>query len=180
MMDENAPQSTPPPVPPLPPVTPPPVIGPSSAPRPPRRGRGWMVFAIILLVLLGISVLFNITSLVGSALHGGSSKYYAHVAGPKLEEVIKEDNNASDKIAVIEVNGLITDSVIDQSGYNMIDVIRAQLKRAELDSSVKAVVLKVDSPGGEVMAANEIHNEIVDFQARSRKPVVASMGSLAA
>jgi protease-4 len=139
-----------------------------------------MVFAIILLVLLAISVLFNITSLVGSAFRSGSSRYYARVAGPKLEEIIKEDNSASDKIALIEVNGIITDSVIDQGGYNMIEVIRAQLKRAEQDSQVKAVVLKVDSPGGEVMAADQIHNEIVDFQARSRKPVVASMGSLAA
>src|SRR5262249_4295077 len=56
----------------------------------------------------------------------------------------------------------------------------AQLKRAEEDDRVKAVILKVDSPGGEVMAADQIHNEIAQFQTRSRKPVVASMGSLAA
>jgi len=139
-----------------------------------------MVVAIILLVLLGISVLFNITSFIGSAVRGGGGKYYAHVAGPKLEEVIKEENGASDKIAVIEVNGIITDTAIDQSGYNMVDVVRAQLKRAEQDDRVKAVLLKVDSPGGEVMAADQIHNEIVDFQKRTPKPVIASMGSLAA
>lgn len=139
-----------------------------------------MVFAIILLVLLGVSVLFNITNFISNALHGRGSHYYAREVGPRLEEVIKEDNSASDKIAVIEVNGIIADGVIDQSGFNMVDVIRAQLKRAEQDDHVKAVLLKVDSPGGEVMAADQIHNEIVDFQKRSSKPVVASMGSLAA
>jgi protease-4 len=119
-----------------------------------------MVFAIILLLLLGISVLFNITSLVGSAFRGKSTRYYARVAGPKLDEIVREDNGAADKIAVIEVNGIITDGMIDQSGFNMVDVIRAQLKRAEEDDRVKAVVLKVDSPGGEVMAADQIHNYI--------------------
>src|SRR5215472_14889194 len=130
-MEENAPlpaTPTPPPSspPPPPPVTPPPVIGPASAPRVPRRGRGWMVFAIILLLLLGVSVLFNITSLVGNAFHGKGVRS-VRVAGPRLDEVIKEDNNVADKIAVIEVNGIITDGIIDQSGFNMVDVIRAQL-----------------------------------------------------
>ena len=181
-MDENAPPPAmpPPPPPPPPPVAPPPVIGPAATPRSPRRGRGWMVFAIILLMLLGISVLFNISSFVGGAVHGRTGRYPTRVAGPKLEEVIKEDNAAADKIALIEVNGIITDGVIDQSGFNMVDVIRAQLKRAEEDDRVRAVILKVDSPGGEVMAADQIHNEIVEFQNRSRKPVVASMGGLAA
>jgi protease-4 len=42
------------------------------------------------------------------------------------------------------------------------------------------VLLKVDSPGGEVLASDEIFRAIYDFQRTSRKPVVASMGNLAA
>ena len=38
----------------------------------------------------------------------------------------------------------------------MVDVIKAQLKRAEEDDRVKAVILKVDSPGGEVLASDDI------------------------
>jgi protease-4 len=45
---------------------------------------------------------------------------------------------------------------------------------------VKAVILKVDSPGGEVMASDEINKALVKFQEDSGKPVVCSMGSLAA
>jgi protease IV len=62
----------------------------------------------------------------------------------------------------------------------MVDLIKAQLKRAEEDDHVKAVILKVDSPGGEVLASDDIYRLIANFQKKTRKPVVASMGSLAA
>jgi protease-4 len=62
----------------------------------------------------------------------------------------------------------------------MVDVIKAQLDRAADDKRVKAVILKVDSPGGEVMASDEINKAIVKFEDDSGKPVVCSMGSLAA
>ena len=68
----------------------------------------------------------------------------------------------------------------DQAGNNMVDVIKAQLDRAKDDSRVKAVILKVDSPGGEVMASDQINKLFVKFQKDSDKPVICSMGSLAA
>jgi len=139
-----------------------------------------MIFALLLLVLLGISVLFNLGSLFSNTFHSHTGKSYARVVGPRLDEVLKEDNDATDKIAVIGVSGIISDGAVDQGGFNMVEVIRAALKHAEQDDRVKAVILKVDSPGGEVMAADQIHHEIVEFQNRSKKPVVASMGSLAA
>lgn len=138
-----------------------------------------MVFAIILMVLLLISVLYNIGNFARGVFPGRGVRY-SRVAGPRLEEVLTEDNNSENKIAVIEVNGIITGSALDQGGFNMVDLIKAQLKRAEEDDRVKAVILKVDSPGGEVMASDEIYREIQDFQQRTPKPVVASMGSLAA
>jgi protease-4 len=62
----------------------------------------------------------------------------------------------------------------------MVDVIKAQLERADQDDDVKAVLLRVNSPGGEVLASDEIARHIKKFQERSGKPVVVSMGSLAA
>jgi protease-4 len=176
-MEENAP---PPIHPPPPPVSPPPPLIVPPAPTPPtKRGRGWMVLALVLLVLLGLSVLFNVSSFMGNLLPGRSTKY-ARTAGPRLEEVIFEDNDAANKIAIVEINGIITGSALDQGGFNLVDVIKAQLKRAEEDDRVKGVVLKVDSPGGVVMASVEINHLLSDFQSRTRKPVVVSMGSLAA
>jgi len=191
-MDESIPPvSTPPPPPTFTP--PPPVIMPASQPRPPKRGRGWMVFAIILLVLLGLSMLINFSQFVRSVTRVGGSGALAsrtRDVGPRLDEAVIEDNDASSKIAVVEVNGIITSTAVDQQGTSMVDIIKAQLDRALDDSGVKAVILKVDSPGGEVLASDEISDAIKNFQNGKKskgdttkhggKPVIVSMGNLAA
>jgi protease-4 len=172
-MEENAPP------PPPPPLTPPPVIVPPASTPPRRRGRGWMIVALVLLVLLGISVLANMSHFLSGLVPMKAAR--SNSVGPRLEEASTEDNGASSKIAVIGVDGIITGRALDQGGYNMVDVIKAQLKRAEEDDKVKAVILKVDSPGGEVLASDEISRAIADFQTKPRgKPVVCSMGGLAA
>jgi protease-4 len=138
-----------------------------------------MVLALVLLVFLAISVILNIGHFAGNLLRGRTAKY-TRTVGPRLEEVIYEDNDSANKIAIVEVNGIISGGMIDQSGFNLVDIIKAQLHRAEEDDRVKAVLLKVDSPGGEVLASDDIYRAIKDFQERAHKPVVASMGSLAA
>jgi protease-4 len=184
-MDDST--SSPPPMIPQPPVTsapppsvppPPPVLTAPGSTGPRRGGRGWMVFALILLFLLGLSMLSNIGHFARTMT--GVSGSRSRSVGPRLDEVVTEDNSTSDKIAVIDINGIITSRVTDQGGYNMVDIIKAQLKHADDDSRVKAVLLKVDSPGGEVLASDEINRALKDFQKKARKPVVASMGNLAA
>src|SRR6267142_751059 len=108
-MEENAAQPTPPPVagfpppqsPPPPPVAPPPVapppplITPSAAKQPRRGGRGWMVLALILLVLFGFSALLNLSHIFSGL--GYSKSKLTRTAGPKLDEVMYEDNSAANK-----------------------------------------------------------------------------------
>ena len=177
-----------------PPLTPPPIIAPPP-PAKPRKSRGWMIFAIILVVLLFISLFGNFTQFISRAFGSGFSRgnfrtSMGREVGPRLEECVLKDNDARSKIAVVSVDGIITDNAKDQAGNNMVDVIKAQLDRAKDDDRVKAVILKVDSPGGEVMASDEISKAIVNFQkddpvepgkpGKRGKPVVCSMGSLAA
>ncbi len=181
---DSAPQPaippTPPPVPPPSFNRPPPIITASAAPRPARRGTGWMVCAIVLLILLGMSVLLNFSQIFRSSMGRRVNPYRSNV-GPRLEEVtIKESSLSDKKIVIIPIEGIISGQVIDQGGYSMVTLIKEQLKRAQKDRDVKAVILKVDSPGGEVLASDEIANAIRDFQNNSGKPVVVSMGSLAA
>jgi protease-4 len=164
-------------MPPQPPViTPPP-------PAKPRRSWGWIITSIILLVLLGFSLLGNLTQFVAQAVGSGFNRNFktstAREVGPRLDECVLEDNDARNKIAVITVSGIIA-SVPDSAGNELVDLIQAQLDRAAADKRVKAVILKVDSPGGEVMASDEINKALVKFQDDSGKPVVCSMGSLAA
>jgi len=141
-----------------------------------------MIFAIILIVLLVISLFGNFTQFISRALtfNNGFSGGNSREVGPNLEECVLKDNDAANKIAVITVDGIIGGETVDQAGNNMVDVIRAQLDSAKKDRRVKAVILKVDSPGGEVMASDQIYRAIKDFQKDSGKPVVCSMGSLAA
>ena len=151
-----------------------------------------MIVAIILLVLLFISVFGNFAQLFSRAMNFNRSFRTAasRDLGPRLDEYLLEDNDSSRKIAVVEVDGIITDHAADRAGNNMVDVIKAQLDRAKEDGRVKAVILKVDSPGGEVMASDEINKIIANFQTDTLdesgkpvlrgKPVVCSMGSLAA
>jgi protease-4 len=101
-------------------------------------------------------------------------------SGPRMSEVVRENNHASDKIVIIDVAGIIMSGAGESGAFDMVDVIRAQLKHAAKDRDVKAVILKVDSPGGEVLASDEIYRAILDFQTKTSKPVVASMGSVAA
>jgi protease-4 len=173
-MDSNSipPSLTPPP------LSPPPLIVPPAQSPPPKRGRGWMVFALVLLVFLAVSVVANLTQLAEGIIPvaGGRSRE----GGPKLDEAILEDHSASEKLAVIDVDGIITGSLVDGGDFSLVDLIRAQLDRAKEDSKVKAVVLRVDSPGGEVLASDEIYRALTEFQRQTGKPVITSMGSLAA
>jgi protease-4 len=162
-------------------ASPPPVITPPPPPKS-RKSRGWMIFAIILLVVLMFSLLINFTQFISHALNFNRNftTGITHEVGPRLEECLLKDNDADDKIAVVRVDGIITSSIADQAGNSLVDVIKAQLNRAKKDKHVRAVILKVDSPGGEVLASDEINRAIKEFQDKSKKPVVCSMGSLAA
>ena len=173
----NPAPATPPPVSPTPAFAPPPVITP-PVPKP-KAGGGWKVFAIILLLFFLVSFMYNISSFF-SAILGGADGASLHGSGPRLTEVVREDNDAEAKIALIDVSGIIMGGVADSAGFDMVDIIREQLKRAGRDDQVKAVILKVDSPGGEVLASDEIYRALLDFQTTTSKPVIASMGGVAA
>jgi protease-4 len=172
--------STPGAPPPYPP--PPPVIS-APAPRPPSRGRGWMVVAIILIILLCLSLFGNFWQAASRAVRGIANLQPStgQEAGPQIEEQMLKDNDSENKIAVITVNGIITSHDADSDGNNMVEVVKAEFEAAKKDSNVRAVVLKVDSPGGEVMAADDIYRAVKEFQdSTNGKPVICSMGSLAA
>lgn len=136
-----------------------------------------MIFGLVLVGIVGVLVLggfgmfmAEMLTVTGKIPRGGQ---------PRLEEIVLEDNGAPVKIAVVEIEGIISDTVV-RGGRTMVEVIEAQLKRAANDDRVKAVILKVNSPGGEALASDRISSAIMEFQQKHRKPVVASLGSLAA
>src|SRR5580704_19514212 len=93
---------------------PPPIIAPLPAPRPAKKGGGWKVFAIIVVVLLGLSLLLNLKHAVLSVV--GVKIKQTNTGGPRLEEVTVREDASSDKIVVVPINGVISGDP-DSSGY---------------------------------------------------------------
>jgi protease-4 len=83
-----------------------------------------------------------------------------------------------DKIAFIVADGEIVPGE-QAPGTIGADTLASQLRDARFDDDVKAVVLRIDSPGGSTFASEVIRREVVELKAAG-KPVVASMSTLAA
>jgi protease-4 len=80
------------------------------------------------------------------------------------------DLSTGDRIALIRVEGVIMDS----------QETVGELRRFSENPSVKAIVLRIDSPGGGVVPSQEIHDAVKRVRAKNNKAVIASMGSVAA
>ena len=80
------------------------------------------------------------------------------------------DLSDEDRIALIRVEGVILDS----------KETVAELKKFGESSTVKAIVLRIDSPGGGVVPSQEIHDAVKRVRNKNNKTVVASMGTVAA
>lgn len=83
---------------------------------------------------------------------------------------LKSKLPTTDKVALIRVEGVITTA----------DEILRRLKKVEEDKTIKALVLRVNSPGGAVGSAQEIYRELIRIRDEYKKPVVVSMGNVAA
>ncbi|MBM4108471.1 MAG: signal peptide peptidase SppA [Phycisphaerae bacterium] len=99
------------------------------------------------------------------------------------EETVLEPHASGAKVALIDVTGLIADasrpSLLGR-GENPVDEAAKRLERARTDPAVRAVVLRINSPGGTVTGSATLYDEVRRFRADSGKPVVASMGEVAA
>jgi len=99
--------------------------------------------------------------------------YRAYLAGRGMMP-----KGGKNKIAVVYANGTIMDGSHPQ-GTAGGDTVSRHLREAREDRNVKAVVLRVDSPGGSAFASELIRQEVLLLK-KAGKPVVVSMGSLAA
>jgi protease-4 len=134
---------------------------------------------IFLFVALCASVLVNLVLAASAFFHfGGTTR--AEEDRPRFREMVIErgTRRSESKVALITLRGLISSGVGGEVGDSMVDDLRWQLEQAREDDDVRAVVLEVDSPGGEVTASDMIYNAVV--KTRARKPVVVYMDSLAA
>lgn len=157
----------------IPPPPPPP-----SAPQPPlviqtrSRATGWIVTCVFLMMMLGLSMFFNLLGLIPKTKKARTDTIFQ-------ELTFAGEASSPHKIAVIDIDGVISKYTEGFTGRDgMVGDVKQQLKLAVEDEDVKAIIVRIESPGGEVLASDEIYNAIL--KAKTEKPLVASMGSVAA
>ena len=97
--------------------------------------------------------------------------------GEYSKQVVDLQNISADKIAVVYAEGQILDGSGEQEAIYG-ETMAATIKSVRLDDKIKAVVLRVNSPGGSALASDVMWREIELLKAE--KPVIISMGSMAA
>ncbi len=105
---------------------------------------------------------------------------------PDATEPLREftlQGRGGEKILVLPISGFIADTPSDRLFYDRPGVVQevvAQLQRAAADGDVRAVVLKIDSPGGSSTGSDILHHELTRFRQRTGIPVVAALMNVAA
>ncbi len=133
--------------------------------RRPSRG-WWKILAVIVVpvVLAGLALMMLVGIVGAIAASSGSD---SHVD----EKYYALDKNGTDKIAIITVEG----TIMEGDGF-----VKRQIDHAREDEHVKAIVLRVDSPGGTVTGSDFIYHYLKKLRLERKLPVVVSMGGLAA
>ena len=95
-----------------------------------------------------------------------------------LSTIDEQKNQSKNNIAVINVEGAI---MTGETAYGVAgsDTIVENIQSATQDKTVKAMVLRVNSPGGDVWASELITNALIEFK-ESGRPIISSMGDIAA
>ena len=134
----------------------------------------WITVASAFLFLVLVGVLIFAVMNVGSS--SGSSALNAWE-----EYIVKE--GGKDRILLLNVNGMIMPGVagtaLGPAGTSS-DEIRAKLDQAMKDKTLKGIVVHVNSPGGDVVASDEIYRKLLQVKEETKLPLVFSFGSTAA
>ncbi|MDR1924765.1 MAG: signal peptide peptidase SppA [Planctomycetaceae bacterium] len=143
---------------------------------PPQRTWGCGTFFLQFIVGVAIFFVSGFLLFVGLAFIGGamsaSLEQLAQRETPLTEKLVTGNIKSTDKIAILSISGVIS---TEEDGY-----IVKQIRQISKDPNVKAVVLRVDSPGG-TMSGSDYYLHLMQQMKEDRKiPIVVSMGSLAA
>jgi len=103
----------------------------------------------------------------------------------RIQEVVLTESKTktNNKILVIDLNGAITNQtgggILDREG-DPVSKIYYRLKKASEDPAVKGIILRLDTPGGDVTTSDIIYKEVLRFKEKTGLPVVALMMGVAA
>jgi len=101
----------------------------------------------------------------------------------RLEEVILIKSPAKEKVLILDISGIISSTVnpgLFARESDILSKVYYRLEKAAEDKRVKAVILRLDTPGGEATASDILYNEILKFKQKNKIPVVGLMMGVAA
>lgn len=127
-----------------------------------------VVFALLAVVFAGTGAGCSLPSLLITPVS----------SSPTLQETVVEPGRRRHKIALIELEGMLlnarTGGGLMGAAENKVSLFKQQLDEAARDDRVKAVVLRINSPGGTVAASEIMYEMVRDFKRTTRKPVIAA------
>ena len=147
---------------------------PQGVPNNPAPRKRTSVLAVLVGVLLVLSIVANavlLVAVIGMATALGGSLGGGGIDDTYLERVVHR-GPSSRKIAVIRIEGIIYDPLVAS--------VQKKLDRAARDEDVKAVIIRINSPGGYLTASDMLYQAIRSFAQETGKPVVAAMDGVAA
>ena len=135
---------------------------------------------VFLFVAVCASMFVNLLLLAALGARGTSGMAGVKLLKPKTfeERVLVDGAGSSSKVAVIPLEGVIAFGAAGSLGNSMVEDFKAALEQAENDKQIKAVVLQVDSPGGEITASDVLYDAICRLA--RHKPVVVYFNSIGA
>jgi len=101
----------------------------------------------------------------------------------RIEEVELVKSKAKEKILLVDIDGIISSMVspgLFERERDILSRIYYRLEKASEDKTVKGVILRLDTPGGEVTASDILYNEVLRFKEKTGLPVVGLMMGVAA
>jgi protease-4 len=109
--------------------------------------------------------------------------YLNFLGKEQIQEVVLVKSKAKEKILILDISGIITSSansgIFSREG-DVLSQIYYRLEKASEDNRIKAIILRLDTPGGEVTTSDILYHEILKFKEKTRIPVVGLMMGLAA
>jgi len=117
---------------------------------------GWMGLMVCVPALIGMSVAFH--------------EYFDTSEGVQ-EKFVSGDESSQDKVAILKLEG----AIMEGDGF-----VKRQIDRIRKDDKIRAVVLRVNSPGGTISGSDFIFHHLMKLKKDRQIPLVVSMGSLAA
>jgi protease-4 len=129
-----------------------------------------------LYLIAGMLVLSLLTACAGPQV-----KLFTDATDPLKEFTI--EGSGGDKILLVPIRGTISDNPkkgLLSSSPSMVEQIVSQLKKAEQDKRIKAVLIKINSPGGSITASDLLYHEILSYKERTNAKIIVCMMDMAA